>query len=250
MNKGLIAINGVLVVAVAVLFYLQFSKPTPSVVNSVNNTSADVQTNNSGVVDSLNQFLSLDSNIMAKPIKIAYVDNDSLDKNLKMLRDIEAEVMKKEEELAEKIKAEKGKYEARFTRKVQAYEKRSKAYPLKAPSMTDAQLKKEQEYLQSEPQVIGQLEQQYQQQLMQFQSVLEQEYLKLKQERMLAYYEKVQGYCNSIADQLGFDFILSYQNGGQILHANKAYDISKYVVDAINKEYDAANANKTTETAK
>ncbi|MEZ7931778.1 MAG: OmpH family outer membrane protein, partial [Flavobacteriales bacterium] len=64
----------------------------------------------------------------------------------------------------------------------------------------------------------------------------------LQQEEMSNYYSKLQGFCQSFAKSLGFDYIMVYQNGGAFLYSNPDYDVSNYVIDAINKEY---SQNKT-----
>jgi outer membrane protein len=239
MNKGLVGLNVVLGIAVIVLFYLHFSGGNNTSNPIVNNTTKEVVSN---LEDSLDQFLSLDSNITAKPIKIAYVDSDSLDKNLKMLKDVETEIRTKEEEIQNKIIAEKKRYEGRYKSKMQNFDSRRKNYASKAPTMTDAQLQTEEQSLMKLQQEIAGLEQKYSQELMMFQQKLEQEYMLLKSDRMRNYYGKVKGFCESIAKRLGFDFILIYQEGGAILYSNSTFDISKYVVEAINKEYDATNS--------
>lgn len=239
MNKGLLAVNGILAIAVIILFYLQFSGK-PATKNTVvnNNSTQDVVTT---AEDSLTQFIALDSNISAKPIKIAYVNSDSLDRNLKMLDDVEAEIKAKEEEIEKKIVAEKKRYENKYKNKIQNFDTKRKSYAASLPSMTDAQAKAgEQELMQMQQELAG-LDQTYSQELMIFQQQLEQEYIALKTDKMQVYYGKVKEYCESIAKRLGFDFILIYQDGGAILYSNSTFDISKYVVEAINKEYDSAN---------
>jgi len=240
MNKGLLALNGVLGIAVIILFYLQFSgKPT------VTNTAPNNNNNEPNIIanaeDSLTQYIALDSNISAKPIKIAYVNSDSLDRNLKMLDDVEREIKDKEEEIQNKIIGEKNRYENKYKNKIQNFETKRKSYSASLPSMTDAQAKAGEQELRAMQQELAGLDQTYSQELMAFQQRLEQEYVMLKSEKMKVYYGKVKEYCESIAKRLGFDFILIYQAGGAILYSNKTYDISKYVVEAINKEYDSAN---------
>lgn len=236
MNKGLLALNGVLGIAVVILFYLQFSeKPTVNAVVA-NNTSTNEITNTE---DSLTQFIALDSNISAKPIKIAYVDGDSLDGNLKMLVDVNDEIRNKEEEITNKIVAEKNRYENKYNSKRQNFESKMKSYSASLPSMTDAQAQAGERELQVMQQEIAGLNQVYSQELMMFQQKLEQDFRVFQGEKMTIYYGKVKEYCESIAKRLGFDFILMYQAGGSIIYSNKTYDISKYVIEAINKEYDA-----------
>jgi outer membrane protein len=95
-------------------------------------------------------------------------------------------------------------------------------------------------------QQIMEMEQTLQQSLYQFSQQQEQEYMMVKAAEMEKYYLKVQQFCQSFAQTLGFDFILIYQNGGSILYSNTSYDISNYVVDAINKEY-TQNKSQSTE---
>ncbi len=240
MNKGLLALNGILGAAVIILFYLHF---TSSNASNTTNTSTENNNSNNNVIpaDSLNQFLALDSNIAAKPIKIAYVDSDSLDRNLKMLDDVEKVILEKEQELQQKIKDEDARIKRKYQGKLTKFEKRRKDYTMKGPTMTDAELQKEQQALQQMQQELQGADQNYQMEIMSLQSKLEQEYMVLKTQKMSEYYKKVQEFCEGIATRLGFDFIMIYQEGGAMLHANKDLDISKYVIDAINKEYDQNN---------
>jgi len=238
MNKGLLALNGILGVAVIILFYLHFSDKSDNKVATVTATET-AEVTRVEVSDSLGQFLNLDSNITAKPIKIAYVDSDSLDKNLKMLKDVEKEIVKKEKQLQSRIKSEKRRYEANFEAKLKAFEKKRNDFSVQAPTMTDAQGKAAQEQLMQMQQELAGYEQKVQIEMMNTQTKLEEEYIILKSTKMADYYAKVQGYCESIAKRTGFDYILLYQKGGAILHANNTYNLSQYVIEAINNEYDS-----------
>jgi outer membrane protein len=234
-------LNIVLIIAVAVLFYLHFSseKSAPATVLSEVNEPVVM------MEDSLAKFMSLDSNIAAKPIKIAYVNNDSLNKNLSMLRDVEDRIAKKEKELQGNIEAKKRSYERNYKNMISDFESKKNQYTIKAPTLTDKQLETEQGKLMELQNEIMQMEQSLQQKMYQFSQEQEQEYMIMKSEEMENYYLKVQSFCQSFAKTLGFDFILIYQSGGSILYSNPNYDISNYVVDAINKEY---SQNKPTAT--
>jgi len=151
---------------------------------------------------------------------------------------------KKEGELQGKIKNKQAQLENRMKSKFQSYEKKRNEFSIKAPTLTDAQLKTaQQEIMELEQQLAG-MDQNLQREMMTYQAQLEEEYIVLKGKKMADYYGKVQEYCQSIANRLGFDFILIYQKGGAILHANNTFDISKYVINAINKEYDAKKVAK------
>ena len=140
----------------------------------------------------------------------------------------------------------KKRLENNYKRKISQYEEGKSKYTLNAPSMSDAQLKSEQDKLVKIQQQIMEMEQTLQQSLYQFSQQQEQEYMMVKAAEMEKYYLKVQQFCQSFAQTLGFDFILIYQNGGSILYSNTSYDISNYVVDAINKEY-TQNKSQSTE---
>ena len=233
MKQAGIILNVVLLLAVAVLFYLHFSgdKATQTVAETPEKEPQVI------VEDSLTKFMNLDSNISAKPIKIAYVNNDSLNKNLDMLRDVEDRIAKKEKQLVGNIESKKKSYERNYKNKISQFESKKNQYTIKAPTLTDAQLEAEQKKLMEMQQEIVQMEQNLQQKMYQFSQQQEQEYMIMKSKEMEDYYLKVQSFCKSFAKTLGFDFILIYQNGGSILYSNPEYDISGYVVDAINREY-------------
>jgi outer membrane protein len=237
-------LNVILLIAVAVLFYLHFSSGSTQpqgVANVVENEVVVVSE------DSLTKFMNLDSTIAAKPIKIAYVNNDSLNKNLNMLRDVEDRIAKKEKQLQGNIETKKRSYERNYKSKIDEFESKKNNYTIKAPTLTEAQLEVEQTKLMQLQQELVGMEQTLQQKMYQFSQEQEQEYMIMKSEEMENYYLKVQSFCKSFAKTLGFDFILIYQNGGSILYSNPNYDISNYVVDAINKEY---KQNKYTSTSK
>ncbi len=235
-------LNVILVIAVAILFYLQFSngKAAPEVVTENDTPTVMME-------DSLTKYMDLDSNISAKPIKIAYVNNDSLNKNLNMLRDVEERIAKKEKELQGRIESKKRSLENSYKNKISQFEKAKDNYKLGAPTMSDDQLKTAQNNLMKIEQEIMGMQQNLEQSLYQFSQQQEQEYMMVKAAEMEKYYLKVQQFCQSFAQTLGFDFILIYQNGGSILYSNTSYDISNYVVDAINKEYSQNKIQPTEE---
>ena len=239
MKQGALILNVILLIAVAILFYLHFSgsKSTPKQVVKLEDSAQVI------MEDSLTKYMDLDSNISAKPIKIAYVNNDSLNKNLTMLRDVEDRIAAKEKQLKSRIENKQRSFENSYKRKIENFKTKKNQYDINLPSYSDAQINEEREKLGALQQEIMELEQTVQQKLYEFQQEQEQEYVMLKAQEMEKYYLKVQRFCQSFAKTLGFDFILIYQNGGSILYSNPSYDISNYVVDAINKEY---SQNKPT----
>lgn len=226
-------LNLVLLIAVAILFYLHFST-SKTAVNTVKNSS-DVVVDK--IEDSLTQFMELDSNISAKPIKIAYVNNDSLTVHLDMLRDVEARIEAKEKMLQAKIQGKQKSYDRQYKKKVDDYKAAETKLMLALPKLTDAQAEEEKAKLMGMQESIMKLEQTAQQTLYQLNEEQKRDFLIMKSKEMSDYYTKLQNFCQSFAKTLGFDFIMIYQEGGAFLYSNPEYDVSNYVIDAINKEY-------------
>ncbi|MGB1041062.1 MAG: OmpH family outer membrane protein [Flavobacteriales bacterium] len=236
-------LNVILLLAVAVLFYLHFSstkeQSKPVVVE--NNTPSVL------TQDSLTQFMNLDSNIAAKPIKIAYVHNDSLTVNLDMLRDVEARIAKKEKDLQFNAQSKQKSFKRRLESEMDKYTKSKNEYTKNSYKLNDEQLKAENIKLAKMEQKLMEMNQSLERKLYEFQQKQEQEYMYMKAREMGDYYLKVQSFCKSFAKTLGFDFIMIYQPGGSFLYTNDEYDVTSYVVDAINKEYSQNKSMKVEE---
>ena len=78
MRNGLIILNVVLLIAVGVLFYLHFSKDTKSTLVKNSKSPATASTTSQG------------------DFKIAYFEMDSLENSFSMVKDVKAELAKKE----------------------------------------------------------------------------------------------------------------------------------------------------------
>ncbi|MEN8928429.1 MAG: OmpH family outer membrane protein [Flavobacteriales bacterium] len=235
-------LNVILLVAVAVLFYLHFSSSKASTIVSKEAKKEVVE----NIDDSLTQFMNLDSNISAKPIKIAYVNNDSLTVHLDMLRDVEARIEAKEKMLQAKIQGKQKSFDRQYKKKVEDYKAAETKLMLALPKLTDAEADQEKAKLMGLQESIMKLEQTAQQSLYELNETQKRDFLVMKSKEMSGYYVKLQNFCQSFAKTLGFDYIMIYQEGGAFLYSNPDYDVSNYVIDAINKEY--AQNNKTTST--
>ena len=97
MKNGLLVLNVVLLIAIAVLFYLHFSSGTPTVKKQANNQQA----NHSG------------SNF-----KIAYFEMDSLENSFAMVKDVKTELGKKEDA----ITSELSRLEKTYQNKIAQYQ--------------------------------------------------------------------------------------------------------------------------------
>lgn len=97
MKNGLLVLNVVLLIAVAVLFYLHFSSGTPTVKKQATNQ----QTNSSG-----------------SDFKIAYFEMDSLENSFAMVKDVKTELGKKEDA----ITSELSRLEKNYQNKIAQYQ--------------------------------------------------------------------------------------------------------------------------------
>ena len=233
MNNFFFFFYGILLIAVAILFYLHLSIPKNVAATVSKSALKEVNT----IEDSLTQFMDLDSNILARPIKIAYVNNDSLTVNLDMLRDVESRIDAKEKMLQAKIQGKQKSYDSQYKSKVEEYKSAETKLMISLPKLTDAQAEVEKGKLMRLQEGIMKLEQTAQQTLYELNENQKRDFLIMKSKEMSNYYEKLQNFCQSFAKSLGFDFIMIYQDGGAFLYSNPDYDVSNYVIDAINKEY-------------
>ena len=236
-------LNVILLLAVAVLFYLHFSstKEQPKQVVVESNTPSEL------IEDSLTKYMNLDSNIAAKPIKIAYVHNDSLSANLDLFQDVVKKIEAKEKEMVYNAQSTQKTYRRRLENEMKKIETKTKQFTINSPNFTDAQYKQEKNKLVAMEQKIMKMNQDLEKKLYDLQQKQEQEYIYMKGKEMGDYYLKVQSFCKSFAKTLGFDFIMIYQPGGSFLYTNPDYDVTSYVVDAINKEYSQNKSMKVEE---
>ena len=52
-------------------------------------------------------------------------------------------------------------------------------------------------------------------------------------------YEQVQGFMKDYAKENGIDIILNYTRGGAVWYATDAIDVTKSVIEGLNKKYNA-----------
>jgi len=110
MNKGLLTLNIILAVAVAVLFYLFFS-------NKVNIGSAGQK---KGSTDSA----------ASKIFRVAYFDMDSIEANFSLFKDMQKEVSKKEDSMQTVLNSARMALQSKY-----------KKYQEQGATMTEAQVK-------------------------------------------------------------------------------------------------------------
>jgi outer membrane protein len=201
--KKLTIINVILAVLVIVLFVLHFSKQ-PSVV------AKDV---NTGIITSDGEISNniLDSN----GAKIAWANGDSVGKYYDLAVKMQKSLVE-QQAAAEKTLADMyGKYE----KKLSALQK-------EAPILGNTELQMKQQELMQLEQTIMQEEQKLQGQLQQS-----------AQMANLSYLEMTEEFMQEIGQRLGYDYVISYQLGGQVIYANPQHDITKLIIKELNTAY-------------
>lgn len=214
--KTLTAINGVLVVAVVILFVLHFSR-------NENHTNIDRNKNTEVKKEQETKIISPEE--MPKNtegLKIAYVNSDTVASYFKFSKDVEYRLKKKQ-----------AVAEAELKKMYQKYETDRQTFEKEAPIMGQSEM-------QRRAQEIGVLEQQ----IMQKEQELSAKLGQLEAEVMTDYVYKTNEYMQEIGKSLGYDYIMSYRIGGSMLYAAPQWDITSEIIDLLNVEYEKSKQNK------
>ena len=173
---------------------------------------------------------STKTNSETQGLKLAFVNADTLNKYYLYLKDQEAAFKKKQDayegEMANKEKALQNEFAA-FQKKIQG------------GTMTQAEGEATQKRLGQQQQALEKLHQTISAEIAKEQMAIQDEFQKKLDEFLAKFNEERQ-----------YDFIFTYlKSGGPILYANKAYDITQEVLDAMNEDYKNGGNKKETPAA-
>ena len=164
--------------------------------------------------------------VAAGDMKVAFVYTDSVINKYDFFK-------KKSEEITEKGK----KFDADLQSRARGFEQEVATFQQTGGNMTQNQIRaKQDELVQKEQNLMT-----YRNNLMQELSVDEQNLLN-------DVYTQVQTYMQEYAKENGIDIILSYTRGGAMWYATDAIDVTKSVIEGLNKKYNA-NPNAVTTPA-
>ena len=186
--------------AVGIVLSLQFSRTEPSL--EIKETSQNTLNN---TIDSLNI------------LKVAYVNSDTVSKYYKFAIKIQKDLTKKRSEAEKQIK-----------NKYYAYERLVKDYEKAAPIMGDREKMEKAQNIRLLEQEIMQVEQQ-------LSSKVSKEELKITQDYII----KTNDFMQVIGQRLGYDYVMSYRLGGEMLYANPNHDISDEIIKLLNQQYES-----------
>ena len=148
-----------------------------------------------------------------KGIRLAYVRIDSLQSQYNYFQ-----------ELVGELQAEEEKIVAELQRRQQELQTNIELYQQEAPKMTARQREANEADLRRVQQNYLQIEQAAQSQMMQRQNYL-----------TVMMREDMNSAIEILKEDLNLDFILLYEEGGQIIYANDEYDITERMVNMLNE---------------
>ena len=154
-------------------------------------------------------------------VSIAYVNSDSLLANYKLT-----------EEIAQKLEEKQKKFEKEYQNRAEGLQSEINDFQRTAGNLTMAQGKAIEEGLMKK-----------QQNLMRYQENLT---LQLRQEEAKLnedLYTRVSDFLKEFGKEKDLQVVLTYARGRGVLYANEGLDISKEVIEGLNKAYDAEKAN-------
>ena len=191
----------VLIIAVGVLYFLQFSEEK----HTQEKTKSESQ-----------EYFQQPSN---STLKIAYVNSDTVSKHYLFAEKIQTALLAKRSSAENQIK---GKYNS--------YQKMVTEYQNEAPIMGQREAAEK-------AQNIGLLEQE----IMKLEKDLSDRLALEEIELTTEYIKATDVYMQKIGRKLGYDYVLSYRLGGPMLFADSVHEITSKIIIELNKEYNLSN---------
>ncbi len=149
-------------------------------------------------------------------MKIAYINADTLDTKYEWLKQQREALEKRLTSLS-----------SSFENKMRAHQEKSMAFQQKAEAgnTPPAELQKEYE-------ILAQQEQRLQEEGARMEKSLAED----RRKAMEGMYTQLETKLKTLSDKIGYDYILSYSRGGQILLANDSLDITRQVLELLNEK--------------
>ncbi|MBI3135540.1 MAG: OmpH family outer membrane protein [Bacteroidetes bacterium] len=147
---------------------------------------------------------------------IVYYNSDSLNTRCSLVVEVQKEIMDAQ------VNAE-----SRLQNKQKEFESWNKKWEAKFPLISS-----EQEQYQREGE-------KKQTEMLELQQQLEQELYETQNRLTLTALTRIQKYCRDLALQKGYDYVISYQMGGQVMFCNPKMDITDELVNTMNSDYDS-----------
>ncbi len=205
LNKINLALNIVLLIAVTFLFFRSDVFVTDS---STEDSSSDTESDSSLV----ETVPPIGSNA-----RIVYVDAAVLNEEYQFIS-----------EKYEELEKEQMRIESQIERKMRAAESRYLELEAQAATMTPSMLQDAQVELQN-----------LQEDITRFQEQAANDFRKKEAATQEQFFGNISSFLTKFNDDGRYDYVLTYQIGGQILLANDSLDITDEVIRGLNEEYQA-----------
>ena len=226
-----LGINAVLAIAIAVLFYFQFAEKAPE---------ARKNTVDSAVVDSVSATL-----------KIAYINQDSLLLNYRLIDELEADLEVERKKSERRVKTRTATLEKEVETMAMEFQRKYEELERQGSTMNETLRNMKMQELQSMQTSAQEFSMAAEQDVMALQEKEQRRLLNQEAEGTLEVNRRMKEFINDYNAEYGFSFVLAYSNqAGGILYGNPALDITKDVVDGLNAIYDEEKAAEAAEAEK
>ena len=221
-NLSLI-INAVLAVAIAVLFYFQFADKQPK----ARKNSVD-----SATIDSVSATL-----------KIAYVNQDSLLSNYRLIEELEADLEVERKKSERKIKTRSATLEKQLEQMAIELQTKAGVFEQQAQGMNETLRNMKMQELQSLQENAQGFQMQAEQDVMQLQESEQMKLMRKEAAGSKLVNDNMKAFIAEYNTEYGFSYVLAFSDqAGGILYGNPALDITKDLVAGLNDIYDAEKA--------
>ena len=220
-----LVLNGVLAIAVAVLYYFQFAAPKEEVRKNTVDAAA---------VDSVSSKL-----------KIAYVNTDSLWNAYKLIDDIQTDLEADRAKAERKVEQRTALLEKQLEQMAMELQTKMADFESKGRTMNETLRNLKMQELQDLQQNAQGFSLEADQEIAQLQQRLQNELIDKELKGTKQVQDNIKAYLKQYNQDYDFTYVLAYSSeAGGILLGNPALDITKDVVAGLNEIYDAEQAAK------
>lgn len=218
-----LVMNGVLAVAVAILFYFQFSDKQPE----ARSNSVD-----SAVIDSVSSKL-----------KIAYINQDTLWSKYKLLAELQADLEVEQRKSERKVEQRSALLEKQLEQMARELQTKAADFEAKAQGMNELLRNNKMQELQSLQQNAQQFSLEAEQEIGELQQRLQAKLLDQEMAGTVKVNNNIKAFLKDYNREYGFNYVLAYSDqAGGILLGDPALDITADVVAGLNAIYDEEKA--------
>lgn len=226
-----LVLNGILAIAVAVLFYFQFADKQPA---------ARKNTVDSAVIDSISNKL-----------KIAYINQDTVWSRYELIEDLQADLEVERTKSERKVEQRSTLLEKQLEQMARELQTKAADFEAKAQGMNEVLRNNKMQELQSLQQNAQAFSMEAEQEVGQLQQSLQTKLMDKELAGTTKVNNNIKAFLKEYNQEYGFNYVLAYSDqAGGILLGDPALDITADVVAGLNAIYDAEQAAKEADKKK